>query len=394
MNTKIEGIYQTLSNLVSLQYDNTSILNLKKYKIAKDIIEGKPNLQELIIKNNGCQNGNVAVSIADGLMEARKLQLLIFRNNNNKFLEGSICKIMNNLPWSPNLKVVDFSKSKINEDQFETFNKNLFKLLSMSRTIEYFNISHVGNVFDNFKHDTFKALAQNHSLKYLDMSYTSTVRDECDIKRFAHSIAINSEDPKGKLEELILNGFFANQDQFYKLIERLWVTEQLKEKWFGDEEVAKTMSLDTKVRNYTCRIKTLSINKCKFTENSKWSKEQIKNYENGIELPVSRFVRFLGIFQNLEKLGMNHCGNLPWDQMMASIKGGIHREEKRDIINEKMGNKLKYWDLSNDSTISNDDFSTHKIHEVLAYFKDLEAVDFDTRDITAAVAYKIRKWLE
>ena len=73
MNTKIESIYQTLTNLVSLQFDNTSILNLKKYKIAKDIIEGKPNLQELIVKNNGCQNGNVAVSIADGLMEARKL---------------------------------------------------------------------------------------------------------------------------------------------------------------------------------------------------------------------------------------------------------------------------------------------------------------------------------
>lgn len=44
MNTKIEGIYQTLTNLVSLQFDNTSILNLKKYKIAKDIIESKPNL--------------------------------------------------------------------------------------------------------------------------------------------------------------------------------------------------------------------------------------------------------------------------------------------------------------------------------------------------------------
>lgn len=299
----------------------------------------------------------MAVSIADGLMEARKLQLLIFRNNNNeKFMEGSICKIMNNLPWSPNLKVVDFSRSRIKEDQFETFNKNLFKLISMSRTIEYLNLSGVGHVFDKFKHDTFKAIAQNQSLKYLDLSHCANERDECDIKRLAHCIAINSESPRGKLEELILNGFFANHDQFYKLIERLWVTEQLKEKWFGDEELAKTMSLDTKIRKYVCRIKTLSINKCKFTENTKWTTEMIKNYENGIELPVSRFVRFFGIFQNLEKLGMRDCGYLPWDQVMAAIKGGIHREEKRDIMDEKMGNKLKYWDLSNWTTITDDDF--------------------------------------
>ena len=123
-------------------------------------------------------------------------------------MEGSICKVMNNLPWSPNLKVVDFARSKIKEDQFETFNKNLFKLISMSRTIEYLNLSGVGAVFDKFKPDTFKALAQNQSLKYLDLSHCSVERNECEIKRFAHAVAINSESPRGKLDELILNGFF------------------------------------------------------------------------------------------------------------------------------------------------------------------------------------------
>jgi hypothetical protein len=44
----------------------------------------------------------------------------------------------------------------------------------------------------------------------------------------------------------------------------MWVNEQLKEKWFGDDEAAKKMQLEFKIRKFICGIKTFSINSCGF----------------------------------------------------------------------------------------------------------------------------------
>lgn len=109
----MEELYNSLTGLISLEFNNTNLLRMKKYKIGKAIIENKPELLELRVKHNSCTSGNVAVSIADGLMECRKLEFFSFVDNNSLCMEGSVCQVMSNLPWSPNLKVVDFSKSRI-----------------------------------------------------------------------------------------------------------------------------------------------------------------------------------------------------------------------------------------------------------------------------------------
>jgi hypothetical protein len=79
-------------------------------------------------------------------------------------------------------------------------------------------------------------------------------------------VAINSENPKGKLETLIMDNFFANFKDIAVFIERMWVTEQLKEKWYGDEIVAETMGYESKIRKYICSIKTLSIDGCNLSD--------------------------------------------------------------------------------------------------------------------------------
>jgi hypothetical protein len=86
----IEEIYNSLEGLVSLEFNNTNLLCMKKYKIGKHIIENKPNLLELRVHNNACSSGNIAVSIADGLMESRKLEFFSFVNNNSDCMDGSV----------------------------------------------------------------------------------------------------------------------------------------------------------------------------------------------------------------------------------------------------------------------------------------------------------------
>jgi hypothetical protein len=186
-------IFSSISNLSSIELESTDLLNLKEIKIANAIIVNHPDIKELIIRG-GCDNDTAAKSIADGLMRAKKLELLIFTGNN---CPTGITSLLYNLAFSPKLTILELNQSYISN--MNEFNENLTKLVSISGAIEYLNVSGIA-CFASFKQEFFKALGENISLKYLDFSNTGTGYSQ--VQWLAHSLAINAEN-KGSIRELI-----------------------------------------------------------------------------------------------------------------------------------------------------------------------------------------------
>lgn len=265
----------------------------------------------------------------------------------------------------------------------------------MSRSVEYLNLSDIGTVFDKFKIDNFKALGQNVSLKYLDLTNCSIERFETDIKRLAHAVAINSQNPRGQLQELILDNFFSNYHHLDKFLERMWVTEQLKERWFGDEEVAEAMPNEDKTRHFVCDLKTLVIDGCNLSVDSPtgfWTKKQVEDYENGIVQPMGRFPSLFSTMSKLEKLSMKNCciSELQISQLKAAIKGNVQKEEKRDITNPKISNALKYWNLSGCAITPR---CKQYITDIVIHFENLETFLLENCSLKPGHVSSLGKWL-
>lgn len=156
------------------------------------------------------------------------------------------------------------------------------------------------------------------------------------------------------------------------------------------------MSFDQKIRNFTCGLKTFSIKGCDFLIGKQapvWDRETIKTYEKGVENAIFRFVRMFFIFEKLEKLDMANCNITAGIlcHMKASILGGIPKEEKRDLINQKLPDKLKYWNLSkNPLTLEAQKFLT----TILIHFKNLETLLIPDSKLTSAHISGLTDWIK
>ena len=77
--------------------------------------------------------------IADGLMRAKKLEIL--KINNNKGMTSSVQQIIYNLAFSPKIRVIDMSDTSSGSDVVA---EALYKLIKISGAIEVLNLANSG----------------------------------------------------------------------------------------------------------------------------------------------------------------------------------------------------------------------------------------------------------
>lgn len=112
------------------------------------------DIRELDISN--CQLGLTSTKeIADGLMRAKKLEVL--KAGNNPEMRGGANTIIYNLAFSPKIRHIDLSDSKnSNADTAEA----LYKLLKISGAIETLILNN-SNVQNFLKEEFYQALGEN-----------------------------------------------------------------------------------------------------------------------------------------------------------------------------------------------------------------------------------------
>jgi len=96
---------KTQPEIKVLKFNNTSLLPAEAKAIGKVLADFK-NIAELDISN--CQlNAPKAKDIADGLMRAKKLEILKFGNNPS--ISNGADSIVYNLAFSPKIRHIDMS---------------------------------------------------------------------------------------------------------------------------------------------------------------------------------------------------------------------------------------------------------------------------------------------
>lgn len=239
-------------------------------------------------------------SIADGIMRAKKIQFFVFDSsgpNDYECLEN----LSYNLAFSRALSVLKLcSNASYPGIVKPTIMQNLSKLLSISASIEYINISRLPLAKDS-NLDFFKALAQNVSLKYLDISGTNTTEDG--VKNLAHSLAINAEN-KGSLRHLISNAMGVNKKYVYQFIREIWTSAQKHEEWFGEKTKANQMGGADRKRKYNCNLETLSLDSY-LVPCIKFNQER---YKKKIKDALPGWIYIFAHCPNLKKLSLRYNG--------------------------------------------------------------------------------------
>ena len=242
-------VFNNIPRLRSIDLEDTNILALKESKFANFVIVNNPNLTELRVVR-AAPNKKATKAIADGLMRAKKLEFLQFRNQASC---SGINNLLYNLAFAPKLTVLDLSDNQITDKNI--FTENLSKLLAISPCIEYLAIAQL-SVMNNLPMDFFKAIGENITLSYLDLTRNYSNNKNVFIC-LAQAVAINAS-RRGALEQLFLNHSLA-RGKLEVFLNSMWTSEYLQEVWYGDSTKAEKMGGEKRDRKYLCNLRVLEL---------------------------------------------------------------------------------------------------------------------------------------
>lgn len=307
-------IFDNLPNLLSLDLETTNLLDLKERKLSNLIIVSHPNIKELRIVSSA-QHDDVAKGIADGLMRAKKLEYLEFRNN---YSPKGITNLLYNLAFAPKLSVLDLSGSSIGD--YKDFVENLQKLISISGSIEYISVANL-SIYSHLQLDMFKAIGENTSLKYLDLTNTNSSNQTHTISHLAHSISINAK-KLGQLEEIYLGGVLSGYNAYQTFVDNLWTSPYFEETWYGDSYKAEKMGGTDRDREYICNLKTLVIDKA----NMACGHFSYEKYTKKINMVLPEWLYLFSICDKLTVLSLERCGlgQYHFESLRAYLEHGFY----------------------------------------------------------------------
>lgn len=247
------GIMKILKNLPDLEaiQTNGSNLNDETGKALGKILSDFKNIRELDLSNT-IYYDQQAKDIADGLMRAKKLEVLKLRFNSS--LYNGIGPILYNLAFSPRIKYIDLTSCNIGNNANVT--EALYKLIKISGSLEHLILNNTG-VF-SMSQDFFVALGENKTLKSLHIDATSRYTNDF-ASKLGKACAMNAK-KNGSLEALSCkNGF--NMSTICSFVDALSISEQDHEYWYGDSATAGNMSGEDLEKKQFSAIKYLDIEK-------------------------------------------------------------------------------------------------------------------------------------
>lgn len=236
-----EFLYPCLKMVPDITRLDFSHSNLSAFdaKAIGKVLADFHNIRELNISHCNL-SVTTAKDIADGLMRAKKLEVLKIRGNYS--MGTGLNSIVYNLAFSPKLRFLDvFQCVNANADYAEA----LQKLLQISGAIEVLNIGHT-NVFAHLKEAFYMALGQSKSLIYLNMDHSATCNT---YPQLAKAIAMNAK-LSGSLKIVSLEKWFQSSATFKAFLAGMMVSNYDHEMWYGDKKAAAKMEKEDLDRHF------------------------------------------------------------------------------------------------------------------------------------------------
>eukprot|EP01022_Parablepharisma_sp_SALTPOND_P003502 TRINITY_DN1141_c0_g1_i1.p1 TRINITY_DN1141_c0_g1~~TRINITY_DN1141_c0_g1_i1.p1 ORF type:complete len:1379 (+),score=244.39 TRINITY_DN1141_c0_g1_i1:5896-10032(+) len=226
--------------------------------------------------------------IADGLMRAKQMEIL--RLAKNPALSDAVPGIIYNLAFSPKVSLVDISDIKLNSKAADAV-ESIYKLLTISGSLKVLLMDNIG-INNSFQLPFFKALGINKTLTALSMNGNNFSNYEY----LGKAIALNAR-RSGSLEYFSVIESVGSYANLRTLLDNLWISEYDNEMWYGDEQEARKMHGEQKVKKFACGIKQFFFGNNNLSFGYHASSLKYETYEK-----YPSFIKFMCENKALEKI--------------------------------------------------------------------------------------------
>jgi len=227
------------------------VLSAKDCKAIGKYITDHQTLRELDLTKTGLTTSN-AKEIADGLMRAKKVEILRLRDNPG--LDAQ--QIIYNLAFSPIIKLIDLTNNEQGSSWTSTV-EALFKLLKISGTIETLLVGNT-KIGAGLSQDFFLSLGASKTMKHLNIDMpVSETSGSSTVTALARACAMNAYNG-GQLRSLSMKRMMPNQ-HFASFIAAFWISEQDHENAYGDPNAAAKMKKDQLERQLNFKLDHLDL---------------------------------------------------------------------------------------------------------------------------------------
>lgn len=263
-------------------------------KVLSNSLINIKNLEELVF--DVCQlNEEKCKILADSLMRTKKLRIFEIHDNNG--LNNGLSSIIYNLAFSPNLEVLDISRTTSNISETVV---SLYKLLKISASIEVIIGSNITNLNNNLVKEFWISLGECKSLRVLDLAYSGDLSGKK--KLLGNSIAFNAK-KKGALEYVNLTSCFSGAHAIVELYKGMCISEYDEESIYGDPNKAAKMIASNYKSIYYNNLKALEFKNCRNISPN----FNLSHFNKLIEKTDPEFVQLMARSPNLENVSLSGC---------------------------------------------------------------------------------------
>lgn len=203
-------------------------------KVLSNSLTNIKNLNEIRL-NEAQLNEEKCKILADVLMRTKKLRIFEIHNSSN--LNNGLASIVYNLSFSPNLELLDISRTTSNLAETVV---SLYKLLKINSSVQLIYANNIPNLNPSLTKQFWVSLGQCVSLRVLNLSFSGPLTSKkTDLGR---AIGFNAK-KKGALEYFDLTNCISGYNNIQEVYKGMCISEYDEEATYGDpNKVAKMIA--------------------------------------------------------------------------------------------------------------------------------------------------------
>lgn len=186
----------------------------------------------------------------------RTKKLRIFEIHNSNTLSNGLGQIIYNLSFSPNLEMIDISRTVSNTTETIV---SLHKMLKISASIEVLLAQNVNGLNGSLVKEFWISLGESKTLRVLDLAYSGNISNKK--TELGNSIAFNAK-KKGVLEYVNLTSCISGANTVTDIYKGMCISEYDEEKIYGDPNKAGKMIASNYTPEYYNNLRALQLNGC------------------------------------------------------------------------------------------------------------------------------------
>lgn len=188
-------------------------------------------------------------------MRSKKLKIFEIHNSSTALANG-LSQIIYNLSFSPNLEVLDISRTTSNTTETVI---SLYKLLKISASVEVLLAQNVAGLNPALVKEFWVSLGECKSLRILDLAFSGDLSSKR--TELGNAIAFNAK-KKGILEYMNLTNCISGSNTLNDVYKGMCISEYDEERIYGDPNKAAKMIASNYIAEYYNNLRALQISRC------------------------------------------------------------------------------------------------------------------------------------